>query len=105
MLAEKKWTLLHLAVSNDDISHTRSILLSGNIDINAVTHKGRTALHCAISRRNVDIIRLLLLHGGCDVSIRDIDNKSPLDLLLEENSNSDPRTSMIRNMLELYSQK
>lgn len=101
ILIEKQWTLLHLAVANDNVQETRSLLLSGSCDINAVTHKRRSALHIAISRKNSEIVRLILLSGGCDIFIKDVDNLSPFDMLSDDN---DPKIKTIRKMLQLYAE-
>ena len=60
---EKKWTILHHAVAEDNIEKVRLLLIAG-ADPNGVTHKGRSTLHFAAGRNNLDMIRLLLTAGA-----------------------------------------
>lgn len=75
----KKWTLLHAAVSENNVVSTRNLLLRG-ADASALTHKQRSALHFAVSRGNADIVKLLLLSTTANVNQQDYQGLTALDI-------------------------
>jgi 8-oxo-dGTP pyrophosphatase MutT (NUDIX family) len=76
---DKRWTLLHAAVNEDNLAETRRLLLLG-ANASAVTHKQRSPLHFASSRGNIEILRLLLLSGTATLAQPDYQGQTALDM-------------------------
>ena len=80
---------VHEAIQNHDYSHysTKVVDYLAGLDPNTLTYggwKGNTALHYACLKADYDIIAFLLeKYGALSVSKRNVDNKLPIHLLLE----------------------
>ncbi|MGK5594078.1 MAG: ankyrin repeat domain-containing protein [Parachlamydiaceae bacterium] len=74
------------AIANQDIDQV-SAFIEGGIDLNQSDEDGRTALHQAIRCGTPEIVELLTKHGA-DPSLKDESDRTPLDLLLDEDVGS-----------------
>ena len=73
----KHCTLLHYAVSDDDIELVKILLQDKYVDVNAEDWSGETPICRAIRHRNFDIVKLLV-ENGADVNIVSDKLTSPL---------------------------
>ena len=61
---------IHDAAVADDLDQVKRLVLSGEADINAVSHRGWTPLHLAAGYGSFDMVRWMIEEGGADVAAR-----------------------------------
>ncbi len=72
------WTMLHVAVSNNDQDGLRA-LLRGGAKVDAPARNGRTPLHLAAAAGNADVVRQLV-EAGASLDVRDRAGQTPVQL-------------------------
>ena len=74
---------LHAVVSHGYLAQVRKILAKGETGINAVDEQQQSALHRAVIRGHKEIV-VLLLEAGADVTLKDDEQKMPLEYAHED---------------------
>ncbi len=77
---------IHMLGNNTDIPHLIIELIQKRIasfpqEVNEKTYWGRTACHWAMFYGLTDILPMLLKEGNADLSLKDLSNQTPMDLL------------------------
>ena len=98
--ADKRWTLLHVAVDNQDVDVSQ-ILLGHRIDVDVRDFEDRTPLHLAAHGGSIEIIRVLIQHGA-NINIRDKYGQTPLFRALDSiyDTHNDRAIDRMRFLLE-----
>lgn len=76
-------TPLHTAVHDDDEQRVASLLVTLPNLVNITDESGQSPLHLAIKLCNVRMAKILSTISGIDKSLRDMNNKTAYELLLE----------------------
>ncbi len=98
------WTILHIAVKEQNRGLTRILLEHPNINVNAVDADGWTALHLAVQEQNRSLVRQLLEHPDIDVNSKNKWQSTPL-MLAVTSGNFDVVESLLRHPMILVDLK
>jgi ankyrin repeat protein len=77
------WTPLLRAVYEKRPAVVRVLLRDASIDVNARNELGATALHYAAALGDPEMVRSLL-HKGADADARDVGDRTPLTMAIEQ---------------------
>ncbi len=79
---EHGWTKLHRAAWWGHLEMVKFLVSKGG-DIEARTNFGWTSLHNATNNGHLEVVKFLL-SNGVDIYVRDVEDKTPLDLANDE---------------------
>lgn len=96
-------TRLHKAVIDNDI-RLIELLISLKADVNAKDSNGDTPLHLAIQKSSSIKIVNILLAAGADVSIRNCNQKDPIDELHYRNKETPVEENKFNELREYFTQ-
>ena len=90
---------LHEAVTNTNIPEIKQIIYKRKQNINSINEKGNTPLHLAAETKNKLICEILIKHNA-SAKIKNIDNKTALDIYPEIKELYESRQKSIQDQKE-----